>query len=131
MHSEQFDGINVCKDINMELLPIFIELLHGYYNNMDQLIYKLQLLPTYIDLYMMVTEDKKRDLIKKYLSSTLKAINLYSLYIDNSNTGKEIIDDINKVFICRKTLEELLIKYQISLDSFKPSLKSLIKLGNR
>ncbi len=123
MHSQLFVYKNIEKEINEEVLPIFIELLYGYYHNTPQLLYRLRLIIKYLEEY------KEIESSKTYISSTLKAIELFELYISNNTIGKEIIDDISKVFDYDITLEELLDKYEISLDNYRPSLKKLIKLN--
>ena len=123
MHSQLFVYKNIEKEINEEVLPIFIELLYGYYHNTPQLLYRLRLIIKYLEEY------KEIESSKTYISSTLKAIELFELYISNNTIGKEIIDDISKVFDYDITLEKLLDKYEISLDNYRPSLKKLIKLN--
>lgn len=121
-HSQLFVHKNIEKEINGEVLPIFIELLYGYYHNTPQLLYRLWLIIKYLEEYKEIKSSET------YISSTLKAIELFELYISNNTIGKEIIDDISKVFDYDITLEELLDKYEISLDNYRPSLKELIKL---
>ena len=129
-HTQTGPNINVINDYNLESLPIFIELIYGYYNDINILFRRLKDLSIDIDFYMKTTDEELRNKAKKYIISILKAINLYSLYIDNNNTKKEITSDINKVFEYEKTLEDLFDRYQVSFKDFKPSLKTLIKLNN-
>lgn len=125
-HSLITEYKNVLENINKELLPIYIELLYGYYNHIDLLFEKLKSLSIYVDLYMMTVSEEERIKTSKYISSILKATNLFYLYLSNK---QEITKDVSKVFNYDMTLEDVLNKYDIDLDNFKPSLNKLIKIG--
>lgn len=126
-HTQQVVGKNIINPDNEEILPMFIEFLYGYIYNTDQLLYKLKRVSSYIDGYMKAIDDKTRDEIRRYLTSTLKAIKLYHLYMENSNNKKEIINDLSNVFKYNSILEEVLSKYDITFDSSKEDIKTLIK----
>jgi len=126
-HTQVVLGKNLIEDVNEEILPMFIEFIYGYINDTDQLLYKLKRLATYIDGYMHTTSEEVRNDTKKYITSTLKAINLYHLCMNNGDVSHEILADISKVFSYDNTLEEILDKYAVTLDSSKVSFKELIK----
>ena len=126
-HTQLVVGKNIEEDVNEELLPMFIELIYGYINDTDQLLYKLKRLAIYIDGYMFTTSEDVRCDTKKYITSTLKAINLYHLCMNKLNMDREILSDISKVFNYNTTLEKVLDKYDISLDSSKVYFKELKK----
>ena len=129
-HSQLIKGVNMCDDINNEVMPMFIEFLYGKLNNNKQLLYKINKLGEYVDKYMLTSSEDFRTLLKVYISSTMKAINLYDLYINSSKNVKgDISRDIVDVFHFNKTLEELLDKYEISFDNYKPKIKKLIDLA--
>ncbi len=125
-HTQLITYKNIEEYYNGEVLPIFMELIHGYYNNTDQLLYRLKFLNIYIDSYMNGDKEEAKEEAMKYIVSTLKAIKLLDLYKNNSN---ELISDLNKVFSYDITLEQVFNKYQISLDD-KPSLDKMLKLRN-
>lgn len=127
MHSELIPDENVLEQVNIEVLPIFIELLYGYHKNTNQLFNKLINLSRDVDIYLSTTCDEIRERTKGYISSTVKAINLFELY---TKYNQDIINDISNVLKCNNTLENLLDKYEIVYDSYKPDIKKLIKLGN-
>ena len=124
-HSQLFVHKNIENGINGEVLPIFIELVYGYYHNTPQLLYRLRLIKKYLEEY------KETKSAEKYINSTFKAIKLFELYVSSNTIGKEIIDELSKVFDYDIVLEEVLDKYEISLDNYRPSLKELIKIENK
>jgi len=129
-HTQLVKEKNLMDGDNEELLPIFMEYIYGHYNNLNLILHKLKRLSYYIEAYMITTSEKNREDVKKYIISTLKAIELYELYVNNHNMDKEISNDITNVFKYKKSLEEVLDKYNIDYDNYKPSLKRLLKLGN-
>lgn len=124
-HTQAVYGQNVSDKSNEELLPMFIELIYGYINDTNQLLYKVKRLYSYITQYMDTTQEEVRDETRKYITSTLKAIKLYHLYINSYDN--EIIKDISNIFNNYTVLEDVLAKYEITLESSKVKYKELIK----
>ena len=126
-HTQLVVGKNIKEEVNEEILPMFIEFIYGYINDTNQLSYKIKRLASYIDGYMFTTSEEVRMETKKYIISTLKAINLYHLYMNSLNTNAEILTDISKIFNNEAILEDIFDKYEINLDTSKVNYKELIK----
>ena len=120
---------------NSELLSIFFELLYSYEKDKD--VY-YETVKNRINMFLLevdklfkyiqeseVSEGKWDTVIGcKYIVSTLKAINLFNMYVDgNNNTKKYILSLIQNVFDGNYTLEEMLEKinvyYENSIDNDK------------
>lgn len=115
--------------LNDEVLPIFVELVCGEYFNSNNMLYS-----RINDLYFNIKINnicKNKIEILKYIKSTLKAFNLYYLFINESlsSSRNRVIDDVNSVFDNNISLNELLKKYNINDDNYmnKEIIKSIIK----
>ena len=129
-HTQTTEGRNM-NYINKEVLSLFIEFLYGNYNDKSQILFKLYMFPNSIDLYMNTKSEFDRLNASSYIVSTMEAINLYDTYMkSNKKIKKEILQDIQRIFDYNITLEEILSKYNIDYDSFKPDIKRLIRIAN-
>lgn len=64
-------------------------------------------------------------IFSQYLESTVKSLELFEVYINsNIQRQKDIFDSVQKIFDGKISVEELLDKYDITLDK---SLKNLQK----
>ena len=119
---------------NMEVLSIFNELFHASILDKDERILRLNDSRRIYE--MSITAQELRDhhngkspmsrdeLLDccKYLVSDLKAYQLFAIFYSANDTLKnEILDDIQSIFDGYMTLEELLNKYEITLESIENS----------
>lgn len=120
---------------NLEIIPIFLQLVHNLEKDDDNLeIDKVFRLTEIADCINCLTEYYNREKtysaddlfeLTKYLESTLKAFMLFEIYLNAKvNKQKEILALIQKIFNGELTVEELLEKYNITL---KESSKLLQK----
>ncbi|MGN1372297.1 MAG: hypothetical protein ACI4XM_08495 [Candidatus Coprovivens sp.] len=128
---------------NLEILSIFNELFHASILDQQETILRLndsrriyemsisaQELIEYHKGKSKTTRDELLDCCK-YLISGLKAYNLFiTFYYGSDKLKNDILDDIQSVFDGYLTLEELLEKYDITLENSQEP-KKLIKYFNR
>ncbi len=119
---------------NMEVLSIFNELFHASILDNDERILRLndsrriyemsitaQELRDHHDGKSPMSRDELLDCCK-YLISDLKAYQLFAIFYSASDTLKnEILDDIQSIFDGFMTVEELLNKYEVTLESLENS----------
>ena len=119
---------------NMEVLSIFNELFHASILDNDERILRLndsrriyemsitaQELRDHHDGKSSMSRDELLDCCK-YLISDLKAYQLFAIFYSASDTLKnEILDDIQSIFDGFMTVEELLNKYEVTLESLENS----------
>lgn len=119
---------------NMEVLSIFNELFHASILDNDERILRLndsrriyemsisaQELRNHHDGKSLMSRDELLDCCK-YLISDLKAYKLFAIFYSANDTIKnEILDDIQSIFDGFMTVEELLAKYEITLESVENS----------
>ena len=119
---------------NMEVLSIFNELFHASILDNDERILRLndsrriyemsisaQELRDHHDGKSLMSRDELLDCCK-YLISDLKAYKLFAIFYSANDTIKnEILDDIQSIFDGFMTVEELLAKYEITLESIENS----------
>ncbi len=128
---------------NAEILSIFNELFHYMILGGDERLLRLtdsrrvcELNLIFEDLinFRNGTSSMTRDELledSKYAVSILKAYNLFiTFYYSNEKIKNEILDDIQCVFDGYLTLEEMLKKYEVTLESSKDE-KKLLKYFNR
>lgn len=139
-HSQLDHQIGAIKEFyHAEILSIFNELFHASILSCDEKILRLN---DSRRLYEMATLTENLQLIKninredllldsQYLISGLKAYNLFiSFYYGTHTLKKEIISDIQSIFDGYLTIEELLNKYDITLENSIDKPK-LLKYFNR
>ena len=128
---------------NLEILSIFNELFHASILDQQETILRLndsrriyemsisaQELIEYHKGKSKNTRDELLDCCK-YLISGLKAYNLFiTFYYGSDKLKNDILDDIQSIFDGYLTLEELLEKYDITLENSQEP-KKLIKYFNR
>ena len=107
-----------------EIIPIFMETISSLENN---ILYETAL------RRLILTKDNIQDTLtienQKYIISYLCASELFNIYIQSSNKGQqEINNEINKVLTGRKTLEDILDKYQIPPQKGANTVKKQIKI---
>lgn len=115
---------------NLEVISIFNELFHASILDKDERILRLndsrrihemavtaeELQSHKNGIYNMSREELLESC--KYLISDIKAYNLFVLFYNANDTIKnEILDDIQSIFDGYLTVEELLLKYDITLES--------------
>lgn len=132
-HIEQENaGGGINKITNLETLPIFIELLFG--NTIDKNIFNkllnhrlLYLAGALGELLNYKDMDFERRIkIETYIISILQATNLFNKYNEgNDIIKKEFIDNINKIFLGEKIIEQLLDNYDSNHKDIEPKLKVL------
>lgn len=128
---------------NIEILSIFNELFHSSILDKDEHILRLNDSKRIYEMSMSAQElreyhDGKKTMTRdelleccKYLVSGLKAYNLFiKFYYGNEELKNEIIDDIQAVYDGYLTVEELLIKHEITYQSSQDKQK-LIKYFSR
>lgn len=119
---------------NMEVLSIFNELFHASILDNDERIlrlndsrriYEMSITAQELRDYHAGKSPMSRDELLdccKYLISDLKAYQLFAIFYSASDTLKnEILDDIQSIFDGFMTVEELLNKYEVSLESVENS----------
>ncbi len=128
---------------NLEIISIFNELFHASILDSDERILRLndsrrinemtvtaQELRDYHDGKSTMNRDELLDCCK-YLISDLQAYQLFvTFYNSTEYTKNEIIDDIQTIFDGYMTVEELLDKYEITLEPDEDE-KKLLKYFNR
>ena len=140
IHTQLESNKGIIEDIrNKEVLSIFMELLYVYENNKEDyyriLKDRIECILNDFNKIVKATIKNKQNHFKyliniSYLISTIKAFNILNLYINsNNNIKQEIITNIQNIFDNKKTLEEILTKYDITTDSSKDIkiVKSLLK----
>lgn len=131
---------------NYEIIPIFVELIHKSTNKDSALITNIDIMiranallkqisyfQNKISLDKEISKDNETDVEKSTeFFSTLKALNLYEIYL-NSNILKkqELINQIQKIFDGKMQVEELLAKYDITIEKGIESTKRLVKATNK
>lgn len=128
---------------NSEVISIFNELFHSAILDKDERILRLNDSRRIHEIAIIADElrahhDGKKELDReellencKYLISDLKAYNLFVIFYNSNNEVKnEILDGIQAIFDGYLTVEELLLKYDITYDSIQESPK-LLKYFNR
>lgn len=119
---------------NLEVISIFNELFHASILGSDERILRLndsrrinemfitaEELRDYHDGKSPMSRDELLDCCK-YLISDLKAYQLFAIFYSASDTIKnEILDNIQSIFDGYMTVEELLNKYEITLESVENS----------
>ena len=123
----------VKEDYNVEILPMFVELLYANNNgNKDILYRRIENLKDYIPDYLLyynddnavLEDDKLRS--ERYIKSFLKAIHLLNIYKELDNDSKkQLISYINDVIIGRITLEDMLKNYNVKYENSAYELKVL------
>lgn len=128
---------------NAEVLSMFNELFHYMVLggeerllrlNDSRRICELNLILEDLTEYKNGTSKKDRDNLledSKYAVSIIKAYNLFiTFFYANENIRNEILDDIQCIFDGYLTLEEMLAKYEVTLESSQDE-KRLLKYFNR
>lgn len=129
---------------NMEVICLFNELYHSAVLSQDERILilddkrRLFEMRTIVEELLSHKNGQKQctrdELLNncKYLISDLKAYNLFCIFYNgNAAIRNEILDDIQSIFDGYMTVEELLLKYDITYDSIQESPQKLIKYFNR
>lgn len=122
---------------NHEVIPLFLQLVHnlekgedGVHLEADKLFRTIEIsdLIDELNIYYRSSNAKATDDLlnaTKYLESILKAFMLFEIYLNSKNrVKKDIFDSVQKIFDGKISVEELLDKYDITLDK---SLKNLQK----
>jgi len=121
------------KDYNVEVLPMFIELLYAQLNNIDKIkLRRISLLKDYIPDYLLYFEENEdvskndKDKSERYIKSFLQATHLLTLYkeLDEYNRSR-MIEEISKVFSSYNTVEDMLKLYNIKYENSAYDLKTL------
>lgn len=121
------------NDYNVEVLPMFIELLYASINNIEKIkLRRISSLKDYIPDYLLyfdevegVTKEDK-DKSERYIKSFMQATHLLKIYNEADELGKKnIIDEISKVFNSYNSVEELLKKYNVKYENSAYDLKTL------
>ncbi len=118
---------NVKSYYNQEVLSIFLQLVHNLEKSekdleIDKFFRLLEIEEAVRELTAYHESENFKitdDLFNttKYLESTLKAFLLFEVYLESSNKiKKDILSYIQKIFDGKKSLEELLAKYNITLQ---------------
>ena len=121
------------NDYNIEVLPMFIELLYANINNLDKIkLRRIASLNEYIIDYLLYHEESEdvtkdiKDKSERNIKSFLQATHLLKIYNEMDNEKKnELIDDISNVFNSYSTVEELLKKYNVKYENSAYDLKTL------
>lgn len=141
----QLDSVkgSIKEYYNAEILSMFAETFH--YMEIDKgerllrlfdsrRISELNLILEDLIEYKNNSSTKEKDELledSKYAISILKAYNLFiTFYYENENIKNEILDDIQCIFDGYLTLEEMLSKYEVTLESSQEE-KRLLKYFNR
>lgn len=120
---------------NYEAIPIFVELIHKFLvddenmTNASLMLRLNSLLEKIIYFEKKSSKETTESDIEQsvYLISTLKALNLYEIFINSPSTKKQaIINQIQNIFDGKITVEELLEKENISMEKGIESAKRLV-----
>lgn len=128
---------------NFEVLSVFNELFHASILDKDEKILRLNDSRRIHEMFVTAVELRnhhngtspmdREELLDccKYLISDLKAYKLFSLfYYANDSIRAEILDAIQVVFDGYLTVEELLLKFDVTYDSLEDS-KNILKYYKR
>jgi len=143
-HTQVDSIIGIVQDYyHSEILSIFNELFHYLLLGDDERLLKtfdcrrIRELDMFFDDLIVYQTDKsiinRENLLEdsKYVISILKAYNLFiTFYYANENIKNEILDDIQCIFDGYLTLEEMLFKYEVTLESSQEE-KRLLKYFDR
>ncbi len=143
-HSQLDSQKGVVKEFyNAEVLSILVENIHALLTDEQERLLRVcdlrrlnEMTVLTIDLYDYFKGQlpkSREDLLldSQYYSSNIKAYKLFLIYYYGSNKiKKELIRDIQRVFDFEITLEELLGKYEVTIDMVQDK-KTLIKYFNR
>lgn len=116
---------------NMELLSIFDELSYGHKDSLSLfcmlLAFRLnKTFETFTELYIKAKDNPsytdnfslEEHIHYSYISAFLKSLNLITTYIESNDLVKmEILNDINNIRGGMVTLEDILDKYEVSIES--------------
>lgn len=129
-HTQLLGNRGIIKDFyNMELLPIFMELLYAYKTDSSFKLFKTllaerinYLLEIFDRIYKYYEGSKQTKMdamfCSKYLTSILMALKLFNKYIYGSNElKKEIMGWIQQVFDGLMCLEDMLAHFEISYEN--------------
>lgn len=133
---------------NYEVLPRFIELLHNtpsaddtFFNNILIMNQEHSLLEKINYLHFQTKFSQNNPNLESsesnlehstYLISSLKAFNLYEIYLNSTSKGKQkLINQIQNIFDGEMVVEELLAKNKVSMEKGIESAKRLIKQTKR
>ena len=122
-----FNNIIIKDDANEEVLPIFLEQVAAKTLNLDYYVY-YRLRDLAYNIHTFGKGESKEDLFldTKYIKSTLKALNLLSIYNNgNTNIKEEIMYYIQGIFDEYYSLEDVLHRYEITYSNSKKKLKKL------
>ena len=124
---------------NYEVLSIFIEYLHSIECDSSSKEFNLEKTLRYLsiaeDIMLLEEYNKKSTIVSPrnavihtmYLESEMKAIQLLEIYLQaNPQIKKYILDYIQKIFDNEKTVEELLERFNITLEESSNYLKNKI-----
>ena len=131
---DTIDG-SVLNFLDKDVVPIFFEQLTAYLRNPEVYILVrnarlLDLAENIKDLHIF-NKDSYLKVLDNYknILSTLKAFNLLDTYLSsNESTKKEIMNYIQSIFNAEITVDSLLSKFEIDIDSSEKSLKTLKKI---
>lgn len=140
-HTQLDHHIGQIQDFyNAEVLSVFNELFHASILDREERILKLNDSRRIYEINVLVNnlrnsspsyprEDQLLDM--QYLISNLKAYNLFITFYNGSDAQKrEILEDIQSVFDCYMTVEDLLRKYEITYENSQEE-KRLLKYFER
>lgn len=123
-HTQLEDQKGIIDNLyNAEVLSIFNELLYAYSVNDSLLLIMLRnRVNEAFNCFSFIYQKQKHSKIDydthmdhKYLVSTIKAIELFSIYVtQHGKTSMNIINEINKVYQGCISLEELLDKFEVN-----------------
>ncbi len=141
----QLDSVkkSISQYYNAEVLSMFNELFHYMCLGSDERllrlydsrrIFEINILLDNLMNYKTSNKSQKRDELledSKYAISILKAYNLFiTFYNGNEKLRNEILDDVQCIFDGYLTLEEMLKKYEVTLESSQEE-KRLLKYFDR
>lgn len=133
-HTQIDSHFGIVKNyLNREVLSIFLEKLFAFNIDKDGRLIKSLNYVRFRDVAKCI-KFQNEDISDKfkleagiYIVSTLKAENLYNVYLNSNNSiKKEILRDIQLVFDGMYGLEELLEKYDVSYDNSKIVCKKIL-----
>ena len=136
-HSQLISVKGICEDIlNSEALPIFMEMIFSTFFDKSgkafDILTRSRLMDVGERLNLIITEPvlsyEERVTSDYYIQSIIVSANLLNIYYGSSEcVRREMLDDVNSVFSGRRTVEDMLKKYDSDIDSIPKDLKCLRK----
>ena len=138
VHTQQLYNTEFSNSIlDDETLPIFFEEFFAYYldstlNTLNNLRNRrlYYLFDYFYEMFFKKNMNYKEVIITDmYIKSTMQAISMFNIYLSgNYKIKKEMLKEIRKIFSYDKTLQEVLLKYEVELNMVDKDVNKLRRI---